>query len=129
MLLLGNNILCIQTATSNYVLIFSLLFASGYKRFFNDVKLFGIGAWFQVHRVLMTLTLVLTLIGAIIIFVYREGWSESAGYHAYLGVVVLGLVHCNLILGLLRPAIGTSSLTFSNRSTNKREMRYLNYIL
>ena len=89
--------------------MFSLLFASGFKRLFNEAQLFGIGAWFQVHRALMISTFVLTEIGGIIIFVYRDGFARTAGKHAYLGITVYVLVHLNFILGLLRPGAGTPS--------------------
>ena len=68
--------------------------------------MFGAGAWFAAHIGLMVSTLVLTLIGGIIIFVFREGWSDSAEEHGYFGVIVFALVHCNLIMGVLRSKIG-----------------------
>lgn len=99
--------------------MFSLLFASGYKRLFNDVQLFGIGAWFQAHRGLMILTVVLTEIGAIIIFIDRLGFGRTAGNHAYVGITVYALLHLNFLLGLIRPGIGMSTLTFGIRSIDR----------
>jgi len=59
-----------------------------------------------VHRTLIILALLLTVSGIAIIFVYRSGWSESAGIHAYFGVTVFAVMILNVILGLARPAIG-----------------------
>ena len=41
--------------------------------------------WFLIHRGVMILVLMLTISGVTLIFVAREGWSESP--HAYLGPV------------------------------------------
>ncbi|CAK6439144.1 unnamed protein product [Pipistrellus nathusii] len=77
-------------------------------RFFKPVlsrPLFGEAAWFQVHRALMLLTSVLTCIAFVLPFLYRRGWSSHAGYHPYLGCVVLVLAVLQLLLAVLRPAL------------------------
>uniref|UniRef100_A0A8C8R6P2 Ferric chelate reductase 1 n=1 Tax=Pelusios castaneus TaxID=367368 RepID=A0A8C8R6P2_9SAUR len=67
-------------------------------RFFKPVwphSLFGKEIWFQVHRMLMLTTVLLTSIAFVLPFIYRGGWSEQAGFHPYLGctVMVLAIVH------------------------------------
>jgi len=59
--------------------------------------------WFRIHRLLMVSAVVFTIIGIILIFVAREGFSESAGPHAITGLVTLGLAVLNPILALFRP--------------------------
>ncbi|XP_027724078.1 ferric-chelate reductase 1 [Vombatus ursinus] len=76
-------------------------------RFFKPVWpkafLFGEAVWFQVHRILMLCTSGLTTVGFVLPFIYRKGWSQEAGYHSYLGCVVLTLAVLQLLLAVFRP--------------------------
>ncbi|XP_055484195.1 ferric-chelate reductase 1 [Psammomys obesus] len=78
-------------------------------RFFRSVwsKAFFLGeaAWFQVHRLLMLATSVLTCIAIVMPFVYRGGWSQRAGYHAYLGCTVMTLAVLQPLLATFRPPL------------------------
>uniref|UniRef100_A0A8D2AN73 Ferric-chelate reductase 1 n=1 Tax=Sciurus vulgaris TaxID=55149 RepID=A0A8D2AN73_SCIVU len=78
-------------------------------RFFRSVwsKAFFLGeaAWFQVHRMLMLTTSVLTCIAFIMPFVYRGGWSWHAGYHPYLGCIVMALAVLQPLLAAFRPPL------------------------
>ncbi|XP_070252483.1 ferric-chelate reductase 1 [Myotis yumanensis] len=77
-------------------------------RFFKPVlsrPLFGESAWFQVHRVLMLITSSLTCIAFVLPFIYRGGWSSRAGYHPYLGCVVLVLAVLQPLLAAMRPSL------------------------
>ncbi|NXC67757.1 FRRS1 reductase, partial [Anhinga anhinga] len=64
-------------------------------RFFKPVWshsfLFGKEMWFQVHRMLMLTTVMLTSISFVLPFIYRGGWSQQAGFHPYLGCTVMAL--------------------------------------
>lgn len=72
--------------------------------------------WFQIHRLLMVTAVTFTVIGIILIFVAREGYSETAGSHAVTGLVTLGLAFLNPILALFRPHPGTPKRVYFNYS-------------
>ncbi|XP_074118871.1 ferric-chelate reductase 1 isoform X1 [Sminthopsis crassicaudata] len=76
-------------------------------RFFKPVWpkafLFGEAAWFQIHRFLMLCTSGLTTVGFVLPFIYRKGWSKEAGYHPYLGCVVMTLAVLQPLLAVFRP--------------------------
>ncbi|XP_072500194.1 ferric-chelate reductase 1-like isoform X2 [Notamacropus eugenii] len=76
-------------------------------RFFKPVWpkafLFGEAAWFQVHRILMLCTSGLTTVGFLFPFIYRKGWSHEAGYHPYIGCVVMILAVLQPLLAVFRP--------------------------
>lgn len=68
--------------------------------------------WFQIHRYLMGLVLVLTLVGILVIFAYNN-WkfigpdvkSRPTTIHPTLGVTTGALMFLNLVLGIVRPNI------------------------
>ncbi|XP_055259000.1 ferric-chelate reductase 1 isoform X1 [Moschus berezovskii] len=77
-------------------------------RFFKPVwskALFGDAAWFQVHRTLMLTTAALTFIAFLLPFIYRGGWNWRAGYHPYLGFIVMVLAVLQLLLAAFRPPL------------------------
>ncbi|XP_005357248.1 ferric-chelate reductase 1 [Microtus ochrogaster] len=78
-------------------------------RFFRSVWskafFFGEAAWFQVHRMLMLATSVLTCVAFVLPFVYRGGWSRRAGYHPYLGCTVMTLAVLQPLLATFRPPL------------------------
>ncbi|XP_073907026.1 ferric-chelate reductase 1 isoform X3 [Castor canadensis] len=65
----------------------------------------GQAVWFQVHRVLMLITSGLTCIGFVLPFIYRGGWSRHAGYHPYLGCIVMTLAVLQPLLAAFRPPL------------------------
>ncbi|KAJ7388047.1 DOMON domain-containing protein frrs1L [Desmophyllum pertusum] len=83
------------------------LFTARYMRqVWEPTELFGVKAWFAVHRTLMTLTVLLTVTGIIVIFVQVNGWSVGAGPHPYLGIIVLVLALAQPIMAAFRPHPG-----------------------
>ncbi|XP_075792714.1 putative ferric-chelate reductase 1 isoform X1 [Pelodiscus sinensis] len=75
-------------------------------RFFKPVwpySLFGKEIWFQVHRMLMLTTVLLTSIAFVLPFIYRGGWSERAGFHPYLGCTVMALAIFQPLMAGFRP--------------------------
>ncbi|XP_064386736.1 putative ferric-chelate reductase 1 isoform X3 [Halichondria panicea] len=64
------------------------------------------GEWFQVHRVLMLISLVITLIGFILIFVGLMGPVNTSGNlnlaHMIIGIVIVAFQITNPILALFR---------------------------
>lgn len=77
-------------------------------RFFKPVlsrPFFGESVWFQVHRALMLTACALTCIAFTLPFIYRGGWSWRAGYHPYLGCLVLTLAVLQPLLAALRPPL------------------------
>ncbi|NXD16821.1 FRRS1 reductase, partial [Nothocercus nigrocapillus] len=77
-------------------------------RFFKPVwshsYLFGKEMWFQVHRMLMLTTVMLTSISFVLPFIYRGGWSKQAGFHPYLGCTVMALAVFQPLMAGFRPA-------------------------
>ncbi|KAM5126629.1 putative ferric-chelate reductase 1, partial [Mantella aurantiaca] len=76
-------------------------------RFFKPVwptsTLCGEKIWFQVHRILMLSTVVLTAVAFVLPFLYRHKWSNRAGYHPYLGCVVMTLTVLQPVMAIFRP--------------------------
>ncbi|KAJ7370793.1 DOMON domain-containing protein frrs1L [Desmophyllum pertusum] len=66
-------------------------------------KLFGLKAWFQVHRALTVSCLICTLVGFVLVFVHVEGWSEADVAHSVLGLIITVLVCVQPIMALMRP--------------------------
>ncbi|XP_030351618.1 ferric-chelate reductase 1 isoform X5 [Strigops habroptila] len=77
-------------------------------RFFKPVWshsfLFGKEMWFQVHRMLMLTTVMLTSISFVLPFIYRGGWSQQAGFHPYLGCTVMALAIFQPLMAGFRPS-------------------------
>ncbi|XP_027596561.1 ferric-chelate reductase 1 [Pipra filicauda] len=77
-------------------------------RFFKPVWahsfLFGKEMWFQVHRMLMLTTVLLTSISFVLPFIYRGGWSQQAGFHPYLGCAVMALTIFQPLMAGFRPS-------------------------
>lgn len=80
-----------------------VIVARHFKPLWHESTINSQKVWFQIHRLLMVSAVVFTVIGIILIFVAREGFSESAGSHAITGLVTLGLAVLNPILALFRP--------------------------
>ncbi|KAK2901115.1 hypothetical protein Q8A67_009230 [Cirrhinus molitorella] len=84
------------------------LMAVYFKSAWPEQKLFGQKIWFQVHRILMSLTVLLTAVGFVFPFVYRGKWSTRAGVHPYFGCTVMVLAFCQPIMAAFRPAPDSS---------------------
>ncbi|XP_004385770.1 ferric-chelate reductase 1 isoform X1 [Trichechus manatus latirostris] len=82
-----------------------VLIARFFKPVWSKAFFFGEAAWFQVHRMLMITTSVLTCVAFVLPFMYRGGWSRHAGYHPYLGCVVMALAVLQPLLAAFRPPI------------------------
>ncbi|KAM9324792.1 putative ferric-chelate reductase 1 [Gastrophryne carolinensis] len=63
----------------------------------------GKALWFQTHFYLMILTVILTIIAFIMIFVEVAGWSSFAGAHPVLGCIVMILSFFQPIAAFFRP--------------------------
>ncbi|XP_076976261.1 ferric-chelate reductase 1 isoform X2 [Tamandua tetradactyla] len=82
-----------------------VLIARFFKPVWPKAFLFGKAAWFQMHRMLMLITSALTCIAFFLPFIYRGGWSWHAGYHPYLGCLVMTLAILQLLLAAFRPPV------------------------
>ncbi|XP_048845348.1 putative ferric-chelate reductase 1 [Brienomyrus brachyistius] len=80
-----------------------IIVARFFKAEWPSSTLFGQKVWFQMHRGLMMLTVLLSCIGFILPFIYRKGWSEDAGAHPYLGCIVMGLAILQPVGATCRP--------------------------
>ncbi|XP_049736234.1 ferric-chelate reductase 1 [Elephas maximus indicus] len=82
-----------------------VLIARFFKPVWSKTFFFGEAAWFQVHRMLMITTSALTCVAFVLPFMYRGGWSRHAGYHPYLGCMVMTLAVLQPLLAAFRPPI------------------------
>ncbi|XP_044288548.1 ferric-chelate reductase 1 isoform X2 [Varanus komodoensis] len=80
-----------------------VIVARYFKPVWPNSLLFGREIWFQVHRMLMMTTVLLTSASFILPFVYRGGWSEQAGFHPYFGCTVMALAIFQPIMAGFRP--------------------------
>ncbi|KAL7887358.1 hypothetical protein AOLI_G00050790 [Acnodon oligacanthus] len=85
-----------------------VIIARYFKPDWAETSLCGQRVWFQFHRALMLVTVLLTCIGFILPFIYRGGWSKRAGSHPYLGCTVMALALIQPIMALFRPAPDSS---------------------
>ncbi|XP_058483953.1 putative ferric-chelate reductase 1 [Solea solea] len=81
----------------------AVIIARHYKYFWLHTTLLGKRPWFQFHRTLMVLAVVLTSVAFSLPFIYRRGWSKRAGFHAYIGCTVMALSVIQPIMATLRP--------------------------
>ncbi|KAJ8376113.1 hypothetical protein SKAU_G00066930 [Synaphobranchus kaupii] len=80
-----------------------IIIARYFKDDWPDRALCGQRVWFQVHRALMVLTVLLTSVAFILPFIYRGGWSQHAGAHPYLGCTVMVLAVIQPLMAVFRP--------------------------
>nr|XP_060629978.1 putative ferric-chelate reductase 1 isoform X1 [Anolis sagrei ordinatus] len=66
--------------------------------------LLGKDIWFQIHSLLMLLTVVATSIAFILIFSAVKGWSYDAGAHAVIGCIVMILSFFQPVIAFFRPS-------------------------
>ncbi|KAF3836483.1 hypothetical protein F7725_029041, partial [Dissostichus mawsoni] len=82
----------------------AIFIARHYKNVWPEKTLLGQKLWFQLHRTIMVLAVLLTAVAFTLPFIYRMGWSKHAGSHPYIGCTVMVLSLIQLIMGALRPA-------------------------
>ncbi|XP_054478623.1 putative ferric-chelate reductase 1 isoform X2 [Anoplopoma fimbria] len=92
----------------------AIFIAHHYKYFWPDTTLLGQRLWFQLHRTMMVLAVVLTGVAFTLPFIYRRGWSKRAGFHPYIGCTVMALSIIQLIMAFLRPALESPRRTIFN---------------
>uniref|UniRef100_A0A8C9RFN4 Ferric chelate reductase 1 n=1 Tax=Scleropages formosus TaxID=113540 RepID=A0A8C9RFN4_SCLFO len=85
-----------------------IIVARFFKLEWPNTTLFGQKVWFQVHRGLMSLTVLLTCISFTLPFIYRWGWSKRAGAHACLGCVVMVFTILQPLGAVFRPHQGSA---------------------
>ncbi|XP_071341666.1 putative ferric-chelate reductase 1 isoform X2 [Trachinotus anak] len=81
----------------------AIFIARHYKHCWPDTALLGQRLWFQLHRTMMVLAVVLTSVAFTLPFIYRSGWSKGAGSHPYIGCTVMALSVIQPIMAILRP--------------------------
>ncbi|KAF3703414.1 putative ferric-chelate reductase 1 [Channa argus] len=82
----------------------AIFIARHYKHLWPNTNLLGQRLWFQLHRTMMVLAVVLTGAAFALPFIYRRGWSKHAGSHPYIGCAVMALCVIQPIMAMLRPA-------------------------
>lgn len=71
---------------------------------FGDKELLGTKVWFTFHRILMISTVLVTIVGIILIFVYAGHWMSGA--HPITGIIVLVLSVIQPVAAAFRPHPG-----------------------
>lgn len=97
-----------------FLVVISIFIARYSRKLWGGMQIFEKDAWFQIHRILMGLAVSITIISIIIIFVDKEGWSESAGDHAVFGIIVLVLAVIQPTVAFFRPHPDSSRRIFFN---------------
>jgi len=81
-------------------------------RYFKDTwkghQILGKDRWFQAHRTLMTITVLLTIVGLVLAFVHTGGWQYDSTFisnypHPVLGLVTAILAFIQPIMAFFRP--------------------------
>ncbi|KAM6454405.1 ferric-chelate reductase 1 isoform 2-T2 [Liasis olivaceus] len=80
-----------------------VIIARFFKSVWPNTLLFGEEIWFQVHRTLMMITVLLTSASFVLPFVYRGGWNKQAGFHPYFGCIVMALALFQPLMAAFRP--------------------------
>ncbi|XP_028392495.1 putative ferric-chelate reductase 1 [Dendronephthya gigantea] len=86
-----------------FLVIISIFIARYSRSLWLGLKIFGSDAWFQFHRLIMGIAVLFTIVAIIIIFTDKGGWSESAGAHGKLGIVVMVLAIIQPTIAFFRP--------------------------
>ncbi|XP_072854096.2 putative ferric-chelate reductase 1 [Pogona vitticeps] len=81
-----------------------MIFAKFLKRSIKTTLL-GKETWFQVHFLMMMLTVAATGVAFILIFVAVKGWSSGAGAHAIIGCIVTILSFLQMMIAFFRPSL------------------------
>jgi len=97
----------------------AIIIARYYKQTWKGMPMMGKDRWFQAHRGLMILAVLLTILGAVFAFVYTEGWHYSAEFisdnpHPVLGLVVIILAIINPLMALIRPGPDSDKRVYFN---------------
>ena len=84
-----------------------ILIARYFKRSWSEQKICGKAVWFALHRTIMTTVAILTLIGFILILVYKRGqWvskSDKNGFaHSIIGIIVISFAIIQPFIALFR---------------------------
>ncbi|ETE73610.1 putative ferric-chelate reductase 1, partial [Ophiophagus hannah] len=80
-----------------------VIIARFFKPVWPNTLLFGEQIWFQIHRSLMIITILLTSISFVLPFIYRGGWNKQADFHPYFGSTVMALALFQLLMAAFRP--------------------------
>lgn len=84
------------------------MFIARYMRpVWGEKEIFGKRIWFVVHTTIMLFTAMLTIFGAALAFLYVGSWSEDAGAHPFIGVVVLTIAVLQPIIAFFRPPVNS----------------------
>ncbi|KAH9495407.1 hypothetical protein Btru_016418 [Bulinus truncatus] len=75
-----------------------------YRNWLPEKKIMGTKVWFQVHRALAILVVLLTVLGLVMVFAeYGAEIREGSIPHSVIGLIVTGFVALQIIAGFLRP--------------------------
>jgi len=94
-----------------------MLFPMYMKNTWVNKQWLGKARWFLLHQVLMSLTVLLTCAGFIIIFIDLEGWvplSIAQEPHALIGTITTGLALIQPFMAFLRPLPSSPSRKYFN---------------
>ncbi|XP_077133559.1 putative ferric-chelate reductase 1 [Ranitomeya variabilis] len=64
----------------------------------------GKALWFQIHLVLMVLTVAATIVSFVLSFVEAKGWAYGVSTHAILGCIVMILAFFQPLIAFFRPS-------------------------
>ncbi|KAK2547459.1 Ferric-chelate reductase 1 [Acropora cervicornis] len=84
------------------------MFIARYMRpVWGEKEICGKRIWFVVHITIMLCTALLTIFGSALAFLYVGSWSEDAGAHPFIGVIVLIITVLQPIIAFFRPPVNS----------------------
>ena len=90
-----------------FIVSTGMLISRYFKETWKNALIGRTAAWFDVHRLLMSLAAILTLVGFFVIVIFLQGtwihrgWTRSYA-HSVTGALVIGLAYCQLFMALFR---------------------------
>lgn len=81
----------------------AIVMARYFKLTWRTSSMCGKDLWFAWHQLLVIITVVLSAVAFVVIFIEFKGWSPANTVHAYLGVITTALCFFQALIGFSRP--------------------------
>ncbi|XP_070501842.1 putative ferric-chelate reductase 1 homolog [Chironomus tepperi] len=82
----------------------AIVMARYFKLTWRRSSMCGKDLWFAWHQLLVIITIVLSAVAFIVIFIEFKGWSPANTIHSYLGVTTTAICFLQALIGFSRPS-------------------------
>ncbi|CAF0923592.1 unnamed protein product [Brachionus calyciflorus] len=99
---------CLMTFAWLFLVPNGIILARYYKKLLPSLRILNVDFWFNGHRVLMISTFVLSIV-AFFLVLSDHGWKwvepeeKTAFAHSIFGIVIIGIIIFQIIIGFVRP--------------------------